>query len=102
MQSALFSAPVMSAQHSLLNNSFALNRSMLRLSTGLRINRGAVGVAVSGDVAYVADTTSGLQVIDVSDPSDPALVGSYQGFEVWWLAPGRVSGDRRRRHIWRR
>lgn len=41
MQSALFSAPVMSAQHSLLNNSFALNRSMLRLSTGLRINRGA-------------------------------------------------------------
>ncbi len=36
----------------------------------------AVGVAVSGDVAYVADFDSGLQVIDVSDPGNPVILGS--------------------------
>ncbi|MCH8333524.1 hypothetical protein IIC65_06275 [Candidatus Sumerlaeota bacterium] len=34
-------------------------------------------VAVSGSLAYVTDELSGLQIIDVSDPSAPVLVGSY-------------------------
>ncbi len=36
----------------------------------------AIGVAVSGTVAYVADSGSGLQVIDVSDPGSPVILGS--------------------------
>jgi hypothetical protein len=36
----------------------------------------AVGVAVSGDYAYVAANDGGLRVIDVSDPSAPFEVGS--------------------------
>ena len=35
----------------------------------------AFGVAVSGAVAYVADFESGLQVIDVSDPANPVILG---------------------------
>ncbi len=34
-------------------------------------------VAVSGNYAYVADGSSGLQVIDISDPTTPAYAGSY-------------------------
>ncbi len=36
-----------------------------------------MGVFVSGSYAYVADGTSGLQIIDVSNPVSPALAGSY-------------------------
>jgi LVIVD repeat-containing protein len=35
----------------------------------------ARGVAVSGNYAYVADYTAGLQVIDVSNPANPQRVG---------------------------
>ena len=40
------------------------------------------GVGLSGSLAYVADRKGGLQIIDVSDPSAPALLGAYdtQGF----------------------
>jgi hypothetical protein len=34
------------------------------------------GVAVSGNYAYVADGTSGLQVIDISTPSSPSVTGA--------------------------
>jgi hypothetical protein len=34
-------------------------------------------VAVSGDRAFVGDFSTGLQVIDISDPSSPTLVGTY-------------------------
>ena len=37
----------------------------------------AVGVAVAGSYAYVADIGAGLRVIDVSDPAAPFEVGSY-------------------------
>jgi hypothetical protein len=37
----------------------------------------AYGVYVSGSYAYVADTNSGLQIINVSNPSNPTLAGSY-------------------------
>ena len=33
-------------------------------------------VAVSGTHAYVADRLSGLQVIDISTPASPMIVGS--------------------------
>ncbi len=36
----------------------------------------AIRVAVSGAVAYVADFSSGLQLIDVSDPGSPVILGS--------------------------
>ena len=37
----------------------------------------AWGVAVSGDHAFVADGSQGLQVCDVSPPADSIVVGSY-------------------------
>jgi hypothetical protein len=36
----------------------------------------ALGVAVSGGTAYIADQLSGLQVFDVSDPANPTFLGS--------------------------
>ncbi len=36
----------------------------------------ANGVAVLGDYAYVADNSSGLQVLDITDPANPRIVGS--------------------------
>ena len=38
--------------------------------------RVALGVAVAGTHAYVADGYSGLQVVDISNPASPAIVGS--------------------------
>jgi hypothetical protein len=45
----------------------------------------ALGVAVSGNYAYVADYDAGLQVIDVSDPANPRRVGGYDtpGVCLW-------------------
>jgi len=37
----------------------------------------ALGVTVSGDYAYITDGTSGLQVIDISDPTAPSITGTY-------------------------
>lgn len=37
----------------------------------------AKDIYVSENYAYVADYTDGLQIIDVADPSNPALVGNY-------------------------
>ncbi len=37
----------------------------------------ARGVTVVGNLAYVADYTSGLQILDISTPSAPTFVGSY-------------------------
>jgi hypothetical protein len=36
----------------------------------------AADVTVSGTYAYVADYLSGLQVIDITDPESPQIVGS--------------------------
>ncbi len=49
----------------------------LALAGGYDTPGTARGVAVSGDYAFVADQTSGLQVIDISDPTNPSLTGSY-------------------------
>ncbi|MFZ2616500.1 MAG: hypothetical protein WA077_10955, partial [Anaerolineae bacterium] len=37
----------------------------------------ARGVSVVGSLAYVADSGSGLQIIDVSNPANPTLRGAY-------------------------
>jgi hypothetical protein len=37
----------------------------------------AFGIAIAGDHAFVADYGSGLQVIDISDPTSPSIAGSY-------------------------
>jgi hypothetical protein len=39
-------------------------------------------VAVSGDYAYVVDGAGGMQVISVSDPTTPVIVGQYAGSAV--------------------
>ena len=44
---------------------------------------GSRGVAVSGNLAYVAEVYNGLSVVDVSTPTVPQQIGSY-------LAPGEV------------
>jgi hypothetical protein len=45
----------------------------------------ALGVVVAGNHAYLADGLSGLQVIDISDPTSPQAVGSVN-------TPGRARG----------
>ncbi|MGD8413889.1 MAG: hypothetical protein PVF33_06640, partial [Candidatus Latescibacterota bacterium] len=37
----------------------------------------AYGVTVEGSYAYIADRDSGLQVVDITTPESPVLVGSY-------------------------
>jgi hypothetical protein len=44
-----------------------------------------MGVAVAGGYACVADGGAGLRVVDVSDPSNPKEVGSYE-------TPGYATG----------
>ncbi len=41
-------------------------------------------IVVKGDYAYVTNGSFGLSIIDISDLSDPALVGSYDVFSVTW------------------
>jgi hypothetical protein len=43
----------------------------------LKLPSGAFGLDLSGDYCYVADWYGGIQVVDVSSPSDPHIVGSY-------------------------
>ena len=52
----------------------------------------ARGVTISGDYAYVAVGSSGLQVIDISDPTAPSYAGDYcyGPGSAWGVA---ISGD---------
>lgn len=50
----------------------------------------AYDVDVSGDVAYVADGSDGLHLIDVSDPTAPALLGTYDTIDAVAVC---VAGD---------
>lgn len=36
------------------------------------------GIAVSGNYAYIADSKKGLEIVDISNPTAPALVGTYE------------------------
>jgi hypothetical protein len=75
---------------SIFNSSSALFLEVTNIPTWLRSHRRnptfkgsydtpgrARGIALSGNYAYVADSSSGLQIIDISDPSNPTLKGSY-------------------------
>ena len=44
---------------------------------GFNTSGQAKEVVVAGNLAYVADGTAGLQVIDVSNPASPVRLGSY-------------------------
>src|SRR5207249_3626791 len=53
----------------------------------------AWGVAVSGTVAYVTDASSGIQILNVSNPASPTLLGSYDtpGFAIGVAISGTVA-----------
>ena len=53
----------------------------------------ANGVALAGNFAYVADGYSGLQVVDISNPASPVLVGSEEteGFASGVALSGNVA-----------
>ncbi|WP_370573446.1 disaggregatase related repeat-containing protein, partial [Methanomethylovorans sp.] len=36
-------------------------------------------IAVSGDYAYIGDGSSGLTIVDITDPASPQLMGTYAG-----------------------
>ena len=46
------------------------------------------GVAVAGEIICIADGGGGLQLIDVSDPSNPRRVGGTTGFTAFAVATG--------------
>ncbi len=55
-------------------------------------NMGAqtIGVAVSGDLVYLANRWDGLKIVDVSNPASPQYVGALGGFNAYTVV---VSGD---------
>jgi hypothetical protein len=51
----------------------------------------ALGVAVTGSLAYLADISDGVRVVSVADPANPIEVGYYKGdYQVSGVA---VDGD---------
>lgn len=44
----------------------------------------AYGVKIVGDTAFVAYTTEGLRILDVSNPASPSSLGSYDTDDVVW------------------
>src|SRR6266542_177273 len=77
-QSFLNSAPLFVALFSILmpGRLVALDLELMRVG-GYDTSGRALGLAVSGNYAYVADERAGLQVIDVSNPANPRRVGGY-------------------------
>ncbi len=62
-----------------------------RLVGGYLTDGYARGIAIVGDLAYVADGVAGLRVLDVSDPQAPLAVGQVDtAGEAWGVA---VSGN---------
>ena len=51
----------------------------------------AYGLAVSGSYAYIADADSGLQVVDLSNPAAPVIVGGVNTPD--WAALWKSSSD---------
>jgi len=49
----------------------------LILKKGKIAGKAMLGVDVNGTIAYAADGGSGLKIIDVSDPANPLLLGSF-------------------------
>ena len=70
--SSLNSAPLFIALFSILvpGRLVAVDLELIRVG-GYDTSGSALGVALSGNYAYVADGGAGLQVIDVSNPANP-------------------------------
>src|SRR6266542_2181463 len=77
-QSFLNSAPLFVALFSILmpGRLVALDLELMRVG-GYDTSGRALGLAVSGNFAYVAAGGAGLQVINVSNPANPRRVGGY-------------------------
>src|SRR6266540_178442 len=90
-QSFLNSAPLFVALFSILmpGRLVALDLELMRVG-GYDTSGRALGLAVSGNYAYVADELDGLQVIDVSNPANPQRVGGYDTMYAFGVA---VSGN---------
>jgi hypothetical protein len=54
----------------------------------------ALGVAVSGSLAFVGNMTDGLRVVDVSDPGNAAVIGTYSYATTTGAVPVSILGDR--------
>ncbi|MEC4883377.1 MAG: DUF4347 domain-containing protein [Scytonema sp. PMC 1070.18] len=67
-QSLAFSTEVMAAYSSIL--------SLIPVQN-LDTPGNAEGIVVEGNYAYIADAGSGLQIINISDPNNPIIAGSY-------------------------
>ena len=53
----------------------------------------AYDVYVSGSYAYVADGLTGLEVIDISDPSSPVIISLVSGYHIGYVLGVYVSGS---------
>ena len=69
------------------DGSFLLNNPANPVIVGSVSTGNAYNVYVSGGYAYVGDHFSGLRIIDVSDPTDPVIKGTYstsaEAFDVY-------------------
>ncbi|MBI2957239.1 MAG: hypothetical protein HYY32_00200, partial [Chloroflexi bacterium] len=52
-----------------------------------------MGVDVKGNVAFIAQETGGLLVVDVSDPKKPALAATYKPPDIVKVVSLAISGD---------
>ena len=68
------------SRHSLSDVPGTVHEAPGRLATSAAFDTPgrAQGVAVNRDLAYVADGQAGLQVIDLSTPSAPRVVGGFE------------------------
>jgi len=66
--------------------SFNVREALVTRAGGLDTSGNAAGVWVAGGVAYVADGTAGLQVVDISDPAAPKRLGGYNTSGTAWAA----------------
>ncbi|TAN46355.1 MAG: hypothetical protein EPN21_20685, partial [Methylococcaceae bacterium] len=62
----------------------------LSLAGSYNTSGNSLDVAISGNYAYVADNSAGLQVINISTPASPTLEGSY---DTWSAGGVAVSGN---------
>ncbi len=60
-----------------ISNPLTPNQLSFIQLTGTIPDPATVDVAVSGDLAYVAQSEGGLKIVDVSNPRAPVLVGAY-------------------------
>ncbi len=50
-------------------------------------------VVVTGDICYVADDTGGLQCIDITDPTNPTIIGYFNGSVAGTIQYLEIQGD---------